>query len=506
MKFITFFIAASLLAIGTKAQNYSCLQAGVKHYFTNSDGYLRGIRVDSMSVIGSDKFFYLYRTPRGNYPAWSGGSVVLDSTGGSWLGKTVLQKSDGTFLFDNSWLDTVVIKTQAQIGDPWTFYDDTSNNYYVATLTAVDTLSILGATDSIKRITIAAYNGSGIDVSDAFHNVQIILSKNHGFVEVFDLYNFPYHPPGVAYRPGFDYYVDVVGGPTRRGSIFTLIDFINPTWAQLHDADSGDVFQYTEYAPGYCLRCSYPICSYYPLSYYVDSVQNKTISASDVRIDYRRLKATQHYDMMEHYLYHEHYPYDISVYARTQLFSFDFLVDTLRMPEEYGQSTLLFYFPRDSTYCMKSPLYTVAPSEMTWAKWTGFFERAPPTRKYKMGLGMVYFFEYDAGRDLTWNTTLTYYKKRGVSCGGYVVPKPVKVANVLAAKGAFKLQPNPANALLDVFHDDRIYTIVIYDLLGRRVFNATYNAAHVQVDIAQFQPGVYLITVNGERTEQFVKQ
>src|SRR3569833_4487661 len=81
------------------AQNYHCLQPGVIHYFTNGNGYLRGIRVDSTRTLSDTTVYYPFHTPRGSYS----GVTALDSNGGSWLGKRVLQKSDGTFFFDSYW-------------------------------------------------------------------------------------------------------------------------------------------------------------------------------------------------------------------------------------------------------------------------------------------------------------------------------------------------------------------------------------------------------------------
>jgi hypothetical protein len=35
-----------------KAQNYQCLQNGVKNYFINGNGYLRAIKIDSVGTTG----------------------------------------------------------------------------------------------------------------------------------------------------------------------------------------------------------------------------------------------------------------------------------------------------------------------------------------------------------------------------------------------------------------------------------------------------------------------
>ncbi len=192
----------------TNAQNYQCLQSGVKHYFINGNGYLRGIRIDSVKTFGSTTFYYPFHTRRGSYDGTPYTMPLLDSNGGSWLGKKVQQLSDGTFIFDSYWNDSVIIKTQANIGDSWILYSDTSNLWYKATLIGIDTMTVLGTVDSIKKILVTAQNPSGIVTSDPLDSFQIFLGKNHGFVQVFDLYTFPYHKPDSVYRVGLDFFLD----------------------------------------------------------------------------------------------------------------------------------------------------------------------------------------------------------------------------------------------------------------------------------------------------------
>ncbi|MFI5196347.1 MAG: hypothetical protein ACHQD8_04595, partial [Chitinophagales bacterium] len=236
----------------SKAQNYQCLQSGVKHYFTNGNGYLRGIRIDSVKTSGSDVIYYPFHTSRGRYPYAAGFNALLDSNGGSWLGKKVIQRNNGTFLFDNLWGDTVIINTQASIGDTWVFCKDTSSLYYYANVLSIDTMTVLGVLDTVKTIIINAYNGTTLITADPVNNFQIVLSKNHGFVHTFDLYTFPYHAPDSNYARGFDYYLDALIHnstapfiPTQSNSTFALVQLTNPTGSQLYDWNVGDVFEYS---------------------------------------------------------------------------------------------------------------------------------------------------------------------------------------------------------------------------------------------------------------------
>src|SRR5690606_35521935 len=108
-------------------------------------------------------------------------SGSIDSVAGSWLGENVIARLDGAFLFDNIWGDTVEIRTFANLGDSWIFHNDNSDDYYTATVTALDTMSVSGTTDSIKRIMLTAYQNGIYAPSDSSDNTEIILRRSHGF-------------------------------------------------------------------------------------------------------------------------------------------------------------------------------------------------------------------------------------------------------------------------------------------------------------------------------------
>ena len=194
MKRLLLFIAM-ISAFCCNAQNYQCLQSGVKQYFTNNNGYLRGIRIDSVRAVGSDSVFYPFHTFRFKPNVMYGGytPAIPDTVEGSWLGNKVIMQPNGTFLFDNMGSDTVIIKTQAHLSDTWIFYNDTTNIYYTATITAIDTMTVLGTLDTVKTIKLNAYSSGVLNSADPINNFEIKLSKHQGFVQVFDLYTFPYH-------------------------------------------------------------------------------------------------------------------------------------------------------------------------------------------------------------------------------------------------------------------------------------------------------------------------
>ncbi len=495
------------------AQNYRCLQAGFKHYFTNSNGYLRGIRIDSTAISADSIIYYPYHTPRGYYSP-SGSGTVLDSTSGSWLGKHVVQRSDGTFIFDNLWKDSVVIKTQANIGDSWTFYHDTTTLYYVATLTSIDTLTVLGVVDSVKTILITAHNPAGIVVADPVDSFQIVLSKNHGFVKVFDLYTFPYHAPDSAYRQGLDYYLDYVlsfsSAPTKANSVFSLIAFVNPSIQDLYGWDVGDVYEYSscnDYFEHYGASC-------YPVEYYyLDTVTAVSTSASGTNYSINSQVSTYIAPWPVNPLSWPAGPFIYSSAENVGALNCDssLLIDTVEMPEEYNNANLYSIVPDDTTYCATGTLYSVlgfgTSGSINGVLYFPIFENFVGPTNYKYPLGLLNHYASGAGTDgfLVDSKNLIYYEHDGHTCGNRFIP-PTSVNNINVPAETITISPNPATSELTISSSDKIASVSIYNLLGQTIYNNQYNSKSVQVNVASLPPGVYFVKVNGSYVQKFVKQ
>lgn len=460
-----------------------------------------------MRASGSDIIYYPFHTVRGNYLSGS----TLDSNGGSWLGKKVIQKTDGTFLFDNIWNDTVIIKTQAHTGDSWAFYTDTTLLHYLATVTSEDTMTVLGSLDSIKTIRINAYNGSGLDPTDSLNNFQVILSKNKGFVKVFDLQTFPYHSPDTTYVKGNDFYFDYISisswcfpSPTvtYTNSIFKLIQMTNPTYAQLYDWNVGDVFENSTFT------YSIPSEGNYPHTYYFDSIINKTISTSGVQYTNTGWKATMHIHPSAFYpgvsfdpsLLR---PYDTFSTTGLLTFSNDLLIDTSVMPEEYNQKLLLYYFPNDTTYCINSNRYqSVQAGPYNY----GIFcsEASPTIQIYKTGLGLLkYNWNILGGSPpLMHDTTLLYYVKSGIPCGHYTYPSPINyIAGINELnKPSFTLFPNPTTDELTIQTNGTTpHTITLQNMLGQKVTTKQTTKQQETINVGNLPAGVYNVSITDEQ-------
>lgn len=505
------------------AQNYNPLQYGIKRYFTNGNGYLRGIRVDSVTVSGSDTVFHLFHTVRSaGYFSLSDIPVRIDTAGGSWAGGNVIKQADGTFLFDNLWGDTVVVKTQAVLGDSWTFFDDTTQISYTATVTAIDTMTILGVLDSVKTITISADTAGAPYVSDPVNGFQLKLSCNNGFVQAFDLYTFPYHlPDSLSDIIWIDYYLDLVIGrgngfgndqylipgpyhdwqlvPDTVNSIFKLVNFHNPRTLEFVGFAAGDVWEWQDVhsSGGGAYVDNYD---------YVDTVTSASITPWS-----RSYSANGHYSL--HNMPYDTYstgPSLVTGAGDTSL-----LINEDLMPEERGGQYYYNYFPNaspDSGLCNISGMYvintehiasngTVIYGEHVDMGWS-FYDYIDT---YYGGFGKWSIYSYDLTLLQTHNMNISYVSMGGAVCYGAfrwldgVNQVPNTIENI-------KLYPNPAERSVTVSLPGTKCFVSVTDIMGQQLFHFETDQDKLDIDVSSFVPGIYSVTISDESGKTVVRK
>jgi len=505
------------------SQNYQCLQIGKKPFYINGNGYLRGMRIDSVVTNGSNTIYFPYHTPRNVYNVWG----VPDSTASSWLGKAVIEDSNGAFYFDNMWNnDSIILKSKAQPGDSWTFFADTTSFSYKATVTATDTMTILGITDSVKVITIESDSAGAVYSSDPVNGFQIILSKNNGFVQIFDLYTFPYHEPGnTRYRkPLSDYYLDLVEGAivcncdmppsynnaTVQNSIFHLVPFHNPTLIEVNNFSVGEILEYHNYFSEYS-------GAYLGSSTTVDTIITKSTSATSVT--YTMATATSGTtEVCCPVITHS---YESGVTSVT--YDKTYLIDTVLMPEEWNNRYFYHFFPKvnyDSVNICPDTVCIVDVNNIAYPSGTIIFETTSYgmgfegniTDAYGIGVGQYsesinnYTAATTAGPSNSSSNQCFYVSDNGVSCGGFV---PVLSVGQTKLNSRISVYPNPAsnNINFEYPQQDNI-TITLSDISGRILaIQQSQNSTHTVFDLSMFTSGIFLyhvITPSYSQTGKFI--
>ncbi|MDR3679389.1 MAG: T9SS type A sorting domain-containing protein [Flavipsychrobacter sp.] len=490
------------------AQNYNCFTPATRQFFVNSDtnayykgGYLRGMRIDSVKQVGNTTVYYPFHTARGTYGYQL---PSLDTNGGSWLGKRVVQEPDGTFLFDNYWGDTVIIKTQANVGDTWMLYNDTTHWYYTATMTSKGIMTVLGVPDSEKTIKIAAYKNGSINTADPLNDLNIIITKNHGFAQVCDLYMFPMHRPGIAYSGGFDYYTDVsIEGystyigyypPNKYNFTYNLVDYHNPTEEEINNFNVGDVFEYNSYS------------DITQQAYTIDTIANKGIYANLV-IEYgiNSWSEVSTYDNVITHAFQTKL-----IYNNTTI-----TVDTTRggipeafMPEDfYHPSGINYYIPFDDSWCYTSSVYGSKKDFLSHAfnpvtsqndiVQVEFGEFCGFEQFYKLGIGAIESSLCTDPSIVGTGLNLIYAHKRGYpACGNYV---SLGVSNITNPLAEIKIFPNPVSDELSIkLPPDHIFKIAIVNSVGQTLYSNPYGKNTEVINIQYLPAGIYIASVTDE--------
>lgn len=478
-----------LMNLAGYSQNWQCFQTGIVQYFTNNNGYLRAMRIDSVHVIGDTTYYYPFKTLRASPTSYL--------PFGSWLGGTVKQAGDGTTIFDNFYENkTVTILTLAGIGASWIFCTDSTNQYYSATVSAVDTMTVMGMTDSIKTMTINAYLNGSLNTNDSMNNAQLVLSKAHGFVQVPDLYFFPYHYPGANYYPGTDAYLDIISNyfPGQSTVEFSQTNFIIPTWQSIYDFNVGDVFE--NHIVTY-LTCIAPDS----IGYEIDSVIYKNVLDSFHTV-YAIQRCTY---MMEAYgccTWRQGCWVDTFRTDTSQILNMYYLPEQAVDSADINDPYIYYYFPIDTTFCTDGAKYekltfTVFEGCYNGSIFKNGFERLFYGTCYSDTFGMCGFPIAAQYYD-----TMIYAKKAGgtsVTCGAFVA---LDSKNVSILSELF-IYPNPVSDELNIINTSTDqYEIIMCNLLGQIVLTKTSNTKEETIDVGNLRAGIYeliVIDIDGNR-------
>lgn len=243
-----------------KSQNYQTANKSHDSYYKTTypvwtyqlEENIQVVKIDSVAYFPSgDSVFYFNRQMQDTSDIF--GECNLDMTAPGWLGTHVYIRPDGENKYFNRKGDTISIKTQAGLGDSWIFSRQT-DSYFQATLESIEFSPVAGTNDSVKVISLQAYSNSGTPIADWFNQKKFRFSKNHGFTELYSLYNFP--------------------ADTNR---FELSEYEPLSIGSVYDFSIGDIFHFENgsYLAG-------------PPQYKVITILSKWLSATNDTIYYRQ--------------------------------------------------------------------------------------------------------------------------------------------------------------------------------------------------------------------------
>lgn len=470
-----------LLCFSAQGQNYRCVNENHTRFFTNSNHYLRAVRIDSVKQINGNTVLYPFITARGE--VFSSSMPVLKK-GGSWLGQEITILADGTHWFKNYNHDTIVIKTQANVNDKWTFYDDTSGISYEAVVLSEDTMSLPVGFDTVKTILLTAKNKYGnVLVKDTFNNRKVIISKNHGFVQIFDLFVFPQQREIFRH---FDHFTELA-----KNIDFTISDFYNPDILEIYDYQPAEVFQTKgSMVPGNSIE-----------SHFRNTILSRNnISSQEVEYTMQRV--------IHHMQIGPGWPVTIYIDTITETRKSGLLLYHEKLPEEWGMERYFEYNSNDTSFCNTGRYYASLANRISYTGDTAEVNNFEPCNNsfiYKSGMGQVAFSDCGDMPAKVPHWYLIYANKNSKPCGKHF---NMSVSDTEKSLNAVSVFPNPAsdNLTIQVVKYSGPVKVMLCNTTGQEVYANTMHSGSITFSTTALSPGIYFLTLSTEDGISLKKQ
>jgi len=131
------------------------------------------------------------------------------------------------------------------------------------------------------------------------------------------------------------------------------------------------------------------------------------------------------------------------------------------------------------------------------------------TVKANYGTG-IYEYKLDSGawQDSPVFTSFTtgqvLYVRDQKGCEVTKIIVALSVGN--ASYSNFKLYPNPTEGKVSVSSSQIIKSVAIYDLLGKRIMTINGDSKKLNLNVSQFEQGMYLVDIIGENNKSETKK
>lgn len=433
------------------AQNYQTVYQDRAIYFNNGSNQ-ESARFDSVYFNPTQLFPYTIVREIGNN--------CYSPLEPSRLGRSVIIRENGYNEFITYSYDTLKIKTDALLNESWIFFRD-SMYEVTATVSSITEESLFGVLDSVKNITLLFKDHNGVPVNHYFNTITIKLSKNYGLKQWFDFAIFPNYESTESI---------VLTGLTNPN-----VGLTNFTWFETFDFQPGDELHIYEEDknPDYFYTRKF-VYKYLTRNDYNDSIVYYLNRESVIKNHYSNSITYTHdtikqkisrNDPYDHYLPAEPYKNNFEIW-----YFFLYNSNTKNI-SDFSH----FYQFEDSCFFETNP---------SWGQ---------EFNTYLKGLGGPYY-NSSYGVEYSYERTLVYYKKDGVSNG-----TPFNLLGVkdqLDIQQSFTLFPNPADDQVTIsFKREGVFTLECYDLSGKLVQSETITNSEQVINISSLNSGMYLYRI-----------
>ena len=363
---------------------------------------------------------------------------------------------------------------------------------------------------------ITAFDTSGHFSTDPVDSFELKLSKNHGFVQIFDLYTFPYHAPNALYDFYTDYYLQSILYPNipefpfhpvsyaltpgKHNSTFRFITYSNPSPFELTRLNVGDVLEYSLCVGNRGLELPSPFFDP-PHKYDLDTIISIDSTGGIFTYTYTGWRAT-----LLSYSFTGTSPNPVFTYrANSGAFSFSHnpVFDTILMPEEFMNSDLQFIFQDDTSFCVNGLSYGTCRSRIDGHRYYPPFEDFGPINLYKYPFGLLVNNTSNLGSYgyIVTGQKLIYYN----GCGHITLPTN-GVNDPMTNANSVQLYPNPAHNTLNISSTLAQTNISISNLFGQTLLTHSMTNGVEELDIESLSPGLYLVRINDVVVRKLVKE
>lgn len=474
---IALILSVTILSGQAIGQNYQTINSSQVNYFGTSNlDYILATRTDSVELDGLDSVFYSYKTYRSI-------NVSEGYAGASWIGNSVRIKPNGDNIFLNESSEEITIKTQASLNDTFVVYTYPNSSIIYGTITSVDTMTILGALDSVKVLELFSSESFLLDQE------EFVLSKNHGFVKVFPFFYFPEPYKKSHYTESL---ITEINAPiTLVGSTFPHVGITMITKAHMYTMAPNDQVRY--HHDHYC---------YMPMQGNLGGAEYKHILTVTDRTDYG-VDSIQfsvedvHVDEVGNSCWSDQEANSFTIYNT------DELVDTY-LPEELHRITpndnteVMFNTMNYADNCGKLTLRQHINKGSFWLANDTFQHYSIVTRydeDWIEGFGKITtngnILLNNPSRFAYFTESIYYTSLNGDVCGDLTLNAPEQIDENLN----LTIYPNPSNGFLKIISTEPMDKISIVDLAGKAVFEMDVNGFETQLELNDLTSGVYLVKV-----------
>ncbi|TVQ18061.1 MAG: T9SS C-terminal target domain-containing protein [Bacteroidetes bacterium] len=466
----------SLLATG---QNYQAVYPDKENCFLMGNDNVICLRIDSLSEA-TTTILHPSRI------SLNTGDYCSSPFEGSWIGKEIEIRENGENVFINHADTPVTINTQAIEGEEWVAYEVPGEMEIRATVVAHDLMDFLELTDSVKTIAFQAYDAGGDPLDMEVNEMQVQLSKHHGWVQSLNFYFFPAHQ---------QWYPDM---KLRQLSLAGLSEpqtgITNLSWFEVFDFQPGDVL--------HVLQENGTWIGEYDGEFHTTETRNifeyldrMDFDGDSIMYSYVRTRRI-HYQWMD----------SVAITLDTLSQTIRPYADFDKLPLEPGSGNedthdaemySFFHLIKDE-FLVKTNCYNLYYRGEDDCWHALMVDVVPSTNSFYEGLGGPYYPQEAMFGSLV-RRELVYYQKDGQTWG---TPLDVSSVESFVKPDMVKIYPNPVREAFTLDIDPSLsgeFSLRLVDVNSRNVHQQKVSSGATTINVSHLPPGIYFCIVAGKQ-------